>query len=285
MFKAFEAAAEPRILLEDRDFLAVYKPSGLHSAPLPGKEGANLCSWLFAVYPDAAFDPAPLRPAQGRVPGEGGLFHRLDCGTSGLVLFARSPAALASLLAAQDGGLVEKDYVALCAPSSLPMAGALPARGSPVGLSASVWEGLLGALGGEGRAEGEVLARLDWPLAVESRFRPYGPGGARVACLAAGAGVARRRGSPARVYRTSLKALEAGEASGALASGERAFFVARLLLLRGFRHQIRAHMAWIGLPLVGDPLYGGGRAERLFLHAGALRFPHPSTGKPVSLEC
>lgn len=38
-------------------------------------------------------------------------------------------------------------------------------------------------------------------------------------------------------------------------------------LKSGLRHQIRAQMAHLGFPLLGDELYGGKKAERLFLHA------------------
>jgi 23S rRNA pseudouridine1911/1915/1917 synthase len=46
-------------------------------------------------------------------------------------------------------------------------------------------------------------------------------------------------------------------------------------ILRGSRHQIRAHLAGAGFPLVGDSLYGekGGGAERLFLHHAAVSLP------------
>ena len=46
----------------------------------------------------------------------------------------------------------------------------------------------------------------------------------------------------------------------------------------GRTHQIRVHLAAIGLPVAGDTVYGRPRElglERQFLHAGRLAFPHP----------
>ncbi len=55
-------------------------------------------------------------------------------------------------------------------------------------------------------------------------------------------------------------------------------------LYTGRTHQIRAHMAYIKHPVVGDPLYGARRAkadlglERQFLHSYRLSLEHPMTG-------
>lgn len=59
----------------------------------------------------------------------------------------------------------------------------------------------------------------------------------------------------------------------------------------GRKHQVRAHLAANGLPVLGDVRYGGQaeiaglRVARVMLHARALRLRHPVTGTLLDLEC
>lgn len=85
-------------------------------------------------------------------------------------------------------------------------------------------------------------------------------------------------GMPARTYYQTLRTLPAS-ADGL---GERTLL--QLTLETGRTHQIRAHMAAIGHPLLGDPRYGGPVAARLFLHAARLRLRHPRTRQHLLLE-
>ena len=53
--------------------------------------------------------------------------------------------------------------------------------------------------------------------------------------------------------------------------------------LTGRTHQIRAHLAAIGHPIVGDTLYGAQKAQRIKLHCQTLCFIHPYTGNIVEV--
>lgn len=69
-----------------------------------------------------------------------------------------------------------------------------------------------------------------------------------------------------------------------LATGDRYALLA-LRPLTGRTHQIRAHLAYLGLPIAGDLRYGGGEGpgglRRQFLHAVRLAFARPSDGARV----
>jgi 23S rRNA pseudouridine1911/1915/1917 synthase len=57
-----------------------------------------------------------------------------------------------------------------------------------------------------------------------------------------------------------------------------------LTLETGRRQQLRAQLAELGHPIVGDVVHGGPPGPRLHLHATRLGFVHPTTGRPLRFD-
>jgi 23S rRNA pseudouridine1911/1915/1917 synthase len=53
---------------------------------------------------------------------------------------------------------------------------------------------------------------------------------------------------------------------------------------RAYRHQVRAHLAAVGAPILGDALYGGALGPRHYLHAARVAFAHPFTHAALELR-
>lgn len=200
----------PALLAVTDAFCYVDKPAGLHTHRLRPTDPPALADWVAARFPECV--------AAGPDPREGGAVHRLDRGTSGVVAFARSPAAHAAAREAFAAARVGKCYMAV---TTCPHDQPWPPPPGP-------WL----------EPRGDV---------VEVRA-PLGPGFGRDRVAV------RRTGQPART-RVAPRS----------PPGPRRLW--ELDLLTGRRHQARVHLAWLGLPILGDDLYGGEPAARLFLHA------------------
>jgi 23S rRNA pseudouridine1911/1915/1917 synthase len=94
------------VLYEDERVLVVNKPGSIPCHPLREDEQDTLLNGVVAAFPEVAkAGPKPL---------EGGLVHRLDNGTSGALIIARTPEAFAVMRTAIRGGSVMRRYLALC---------------------------------------------------------------------------------------------------------------------------------------------------------------------------
>lgn len=204
-----DAAAKIAILVERADLIALDKPAGMPSQPLRPGELGTAANALAHRYPECA--------AIGDDPRDGGLAHRLDIGTSGVLVGARTDAAYRALRDAFGGGLVAKTYLAIT----------------------------------EGRP---VSRECDAPLA--------------------------QRGKRAVVDQTD--GLAAYTAFEVLSASETHALV-RCTAQTGRMHQVRAHLAHVGAPIVGDTLYRAQAStdESFFLHAATVQIP---LAEPLSIE-
>jgi 23S rRNA pseudouridine1911/1915/1917 synthase len=116
-------------------------------------------------------------------------------------------------------------------------------------------------------------------LSITSRFAPRGLGRSMVrVVLPDEAGRRVLREATPDAYRTEARITRQGMHALLLEAG----------IERGFRHQVRVHLAFLGYPIIGDPLYGtavpGGASRRMYLHASYIELVHPMTDEPLCVQ-
>lgn len=95
----------PEIVFEDADIVVVAKPAGVYVHASPGHEKDALADILAATRPS-------MRGAGGK--DRHGVVHRLDAGTSGVMVFAKTPRAYSKLREAFESHRnVRKTYLAV----------------------------------------------------------------------------------------------------------------------------------------------------------------------------
>ncbi len=220
-----------RLVFEGPDTLVFWKESGIPTVPLKSTiDGTTLLSIAAAYYPE-------IRCCHGAAEWEGGVIHRLDGLTKGLVLIARSQRAYDALMQQQKKDIIQKEYIA------------------------RVTEGRLIDEGFEPYA---FLPPFDGPSSITSCFRSFGRGGRSVRPVSADS-----RHANGRIYTTLVEP-----------EGEHSL---RCTITRGFRHQIRAHLAWAGYPIAGDTQYGGVPSDDFGLEAVSISYIEPCSGRRLTI--
>ena len=104
-----DPGVEVVVVYEDADVIVVDKPPGLVVHPGAGHRTGTLVHGLVARYPELSALPAEV----GSEPDRPGIVHRLDRGTSGLMVVARTSDAYHSLVAQLSAREVSRTYRAL----------------------------------------------------------------------------------------------------------------------------------------------------------------------------
>lgn len=215
-----------KIVHEDDSIIAVDKPAGLPVVPDGGYLENTLVHMLSKTH--LGEKPAPA--------------HRLNRGTSGIVIFARNAEARRSLTAqfrdftARRHGTLRKTYLALTAPYPSLSPGACMEVTTPIGEIPHPLLGRVHAAKPDGRPSLSICRVIEQ--------RPD----------------------------ATLWSVE---------------------LVTGRPHQIRIHLASIGVPIIGDKLFLPGGSPNpgalpgdcgFLLHSLSITFAHPATGKPMTLS-
>jgi 23S rRNA pseudouridine1911/1915/1917 synthase len=119
--RVFPEPGDLRVLHEDADLVVLDKPAGLTVHPGAGRSTGTLAHHLLDRYPEMAGVGGPGRP---------GIVHRLDQGTSGVLVVARTPAAYTRLARAFASREVGKHYLGIAYGAPSPPTGTIDA---PIG--------------------------------------------------------------------------------------------------------------------------------------------------------
>ena len=221
-----EVPRDFRIVYEDDSIIAVDKPAGLPVVPDGGFLENTLVHFLSLRYPGD--NPVPA--------------HRLNRGTSGLILFSRTPEARRNLAAqfrdktARQNGEMRKIYYARTVPYPGGISGDVVTITTPIGKVPHPWLGSVHAACPNGKPSCSICE---------------------------------------------------------IVSADAASTLWKIDLVTGRPHQIRIHLASVGAPLLGEPLFLPGGIPRpdalpgdcgYFLRSTSLTFRHPATGNLTTLS-
>ena len=264
--------AEPRVLYADEYIMVVDKPAGMLS--VPGKAEsvrsefsdsanisveeyfANLQLPTNSQFTTEQFTIGEADNSKLKIQNSKFLkaAHRLDMDTSGLLVLARTEEAYVELQRQFASRETVKRYEAVLS--------GVPTQNSKLKTQNS-----------SAQPSG-CLEAISLPLIADINDRPRQR-------------VDMEHGKPALTLYNIVE-VRAVDANTAVAYTTKKVDKGRTLIhlypKTGRTHQLRVHCAHpLGLacPILGDPLYGIERADRMYLHAAELTFRHPVTGEPM----
>lgn len=241
----------PKVIYSDNDLMVLDKPAGLVVDPSITQQNGTLAQILIEEY--------KIKLERG------GIVHRLDKDTSGIIVIAKTQKALDALQSQFKDRTVKKEYIALVhgvLEEEKVVKGAIARH--PIDREKFV------VVGKESRdfkhIEGKEAATVFTPLKKEVMSDEV------LSQVFEGFN---------KIQMRKLKNMNYGQ-----------FTLVKCSPMTGRTHQIRVHLKYINFPLVSDERYGGRKVVRLdkrwckrqFLHASKLELAHPSSGKRMVFE-
>lgn len=237
-------------------FVVIDKPAGLPSAPLSADDSENALSQCAACFP-------AVSAVRGKKEIERGLLHRIDTMTRGLLLVAAAQDWYDSIQKQQEEGLFKKTYAADCRilPDNVQLLKGFPPLSET--MSAVRYE------------PGDAVT-------VRSYFRNFGEKSREVRPVTADSGrAALKKCVSEKCYETEISVIK--KTSSALS--------VRCMITAGYRHQVRCHLAWLGIPVENDMTYNAlcRQTEQqpdctMRFSAVELSFLHPYTKSRLSFS-
>ena len=254
--------AEPRVLYADEYILVVDKPAGMLSVPGKADDSASVSvEEYFANNSKLNTQNSKFLKAA----------HRLDMDTSGLLVLARTEQAYVELQRQFASRETVKRYEAVLS--------GVPKHTTPHSTFRSdvpepiTQNSKLKIQNSSTQPDG-CLEAISLPLIADINDRPRQR-------------VDMEHGKPALTLYNIVE-VRAADANTAVAyttkKADKSLTLVHLYPKTGRTHQLRVHCAHpqgLACPILGDPLYGTERADRMYLHAAELTFRHPITGEPM----
>ena len=244
--------AEPRVLYADEYIMVVDKPAGMLS--VPGK--AESVRSEFSDSANISVEEYFANNSKLKIQNSKFLkaAHRLDMDTSGLLVLARTEQAYVELQRQFASRETVKRYEAVLS--------GVPTQNSKLKTQNSSTQ------------PSGCLEAISLPLIADINDRPRQR-------------VDMEHGKPALTLYNIVE-VRAADANTAVAyttkKADKSLTLVHLYPKTGRTHQLRVHCAHpqgLACPILGDPLYGTERADRMYLHAAELTFRHPITGEPM----
>ena len=254
--------AEPRVLYADEYILVVDKPAGMLSVPGKADDSASVSvEEYFANNSKFKTQNSKFLKAA----------HRLDMDTSGLLVLARTEQAYVELQRQFASRETVKRYEAVLS--------GVPKHTTPHStfhndVPKHITQNSKFKTQDSSTQSDGCLEAISLPLIADINDRPRQR-------------VDMEHGKPALTLYNIVE-VRAADANTAVAyttkKADKSLTLVHLYPKTGRTHQLRVHCAHpqgLACPILGDPLYGTERADRMYLHAAELTFRHPITGEPM----